>query len=243
MENERMDYATRKALVYSTADELVAAGVKPTMDLVRHKVGGSYSTLSKILGEWRRDKAQEKVVVQAAPEAVDALASRMAAEVWSAATSEAQMALAALRETLTAENTEMKQELAALIQSADALQSRVDEHDAVVTGHKRELEECNCARQQIASALQLAEANLAQREARIEELKVEVHQLRQASESLLGKRPYRATWRALGGDCFRLASPRGLMLCTNRATAERLIQWRNLRILRGDCGDTCFCVC
>lgn len=178
MENERMDYAARKSLVYATADELAASGIKPTMDMVRSKVGGSYSTLSKILGEWKREKAQEKVIQQAAPEVVTELASRMASEIWTAANSEAQLALVALRETITAENAELKQELASIIQTADVLQRQAEDHEVVLSALKRELDEANTARHDATAQLQMATANLSQRDMRIEELKSEVAELR-----------------------------------------------------------------
>lgn len=178
METERMDYAKRKALVYAAADEMAAGGKKPTMDLVRAKVGGSYSTLSKILNEWKRERAEAQVVENAAPEAITELATRLANDLWSMANKEAQLALGALKESITAENADLKRELADLIATADALQLQIESKDGELLALSGARDAEIAAKRDAQTRLDIANASLAERDDRIDELKAEISSLR-----------------------------------------------------------------
>ena len=178
MDTERIDYETRKRMFYEAADAMLVNGIKPTMDGIRQKIGGSYSTLSKIMGEWKRDKAQEKVTQDAPPEAVLSLVGRMAGELWATANAEAQLSLAALRETATAESSELKTELAGIIRTADALQEKVTGLEGAIVDLKTELAGASSALQECQAQLQIAQAQLSQRDHRLEEMKQELSQAR-----------------------------------------------------------------
>lgn len=181
MENERIDYETRKRMFYEAADAMLANGIKPTMDGVRQKIGGSYSTLSKIMTEWKRDKAQEKVVQEAPPEAILSLVGRMASELWTTANAEAQLALAALRETATAENTELKTELTGIIRTADALQEKVIGLEGTIADLKSALEGASSALQESQAQLQISQAQLVQKDLRLNEMKQELAEARDSA--------------------------------------------------------------
>lgn len=181
MENERIDYETRKRMFYEAADEMLANGIKPTMDGVRQKIGGSYSTLSKIMAEWKRDKAQEKVVHDAPPEAIVSLVGRMASELWAMANSEAQLALAALRETATAESAELKTELSGIIRTADALQEKVVGLEGEIADLRSALSAASSALHESQAQLQIAQAQLTQKDVRLDEMKKDLSEARDSA--------------------------------------------------------------
>lgn len=105
MSNERMDYESRRALVFQAATEIAETGQVPSLEAVKLKVGGgSYTTLTRALREWRKEKDRQQTAVEAPPEIVSDLAQRLAGDLWKAATAEAQMGLAAAREALNLEN-------------------------------------------------------------------------------------------------------------------------------------------
>ena len=49
--------AVTKEQILAAADQIAAAGERPTLEAVRQIVGGSYTTISPVLNEW---KARQK---------------------------------------------------------------------------------------------------------------------------------------------------------------------------------------
>ncbi len=65
MSNERMDYESRRALVFQAATEIAETGQVPSLEAVKLKVGGgSYTTLTRALREWRKEKDRQQTAVE-----------------------------------------------------------------------------------------------------------------------------------------------------------------------------------
>lgn len=92
MSNERMDYESRRALVFQAANEMADAGQVPGLEAVKQKVGGSYTTITRALREWRKERDQQQAEVDAPPEAVSELAQRLAGDLWKQELAEAKSA-------------------------------------------------------------------------------------------------------------------------------------------------------
>lgn len=108
--------------VFAAADQLFNAGDKPTMVKVKDILGGgSFSTISPLLGEWKESKRQATTIVKAPlPESVSRALSQVADQVWSAAQEESEKSVAGEREALHAASVELAEREAELL---DAIRS------------------------------------------------------------------------------------------------------------------------
>lgn len=129
--------AITTADIHAAADALVAEGKSPTLANVRKALGGgSFSTISEGMAEWReRQAAQPAPMQEPPPAAVADKFNGLLAEVWGAALGMANARLAAEREALDAARIELerdRQEAAELAEqvSADLEQTR-QERDRV----------------------------------------------------------------------------------------------------------------
>ena len=63
--------AVTKEQIFSAADDLAAAGQKPTLEAIRQRTGGSYTTISPALNEWKARQATAAAPLrEPAPQAV-----------------------------------------------------------------------------------------------------------------------------------------------------------------------------
>ena len=63
--------AVTKEQILAAADQIAAAGERPTLEAVRQIVGGSYTTISPVLNEWKaRQKEATAPLREPAPQAV-----------------------------------------------------------------------------------------------------------------------------------------------------------------------------
>ncbi|MBU2732054.1 DNA-binding protein [Acidithiobacillus ferridurans] len=119
--------ATQKA-IWAAADALVAAGERPTLAAVRQAVGGgSFTTISEAMGEWRARQSVAEPVREPAPDAVSQHAAVLASELWAQALAIARDRLQADREALEATRTEMARERAEAVELADLLAGELDQ--------------------------------------------------------------------------------------------------------------------
>lgn len=192
--------AVTKEQIFEAADQLAAAGQKPTLEAIRQITGGSYTTISPALNEWKaRQAAQATPLREPAPQAVADRLAEVGAEVWSIALELANARLAAEREALDkaradleadrAEATELADRLAAQV---DDLQSRLASIDAAEAAARGEADEL---RGQLAAAQEQAHTA----EARAAELRTELdrahHESAQARQALAEAREEAATLR------------------------------------------------
>lgn len=150
--------------VSTAADNLVANGEKPTLASVRTALGGgSYSTISPLLKQWREQQMIEKTsapIIESAPEEVTEQAKNFGDKVWQVALELANARLATEREAL--EKTRLaledeRNEAAELSDSlAEELESMTAERDQLqqdLNAQHKEL--VNSQEQAAASALEM----------------------------------------------------------------------------------------
>lgn len=163
--------------IWSAADTLDAAGQKPTLAAVRKALGGgSYTTISEGMAEWRARKPEraESLREPAPPMVTDRL-QEIGAEIWTAALEIASQRLAAEREALKATYAELQNSRQEATQLADHLATELDEC------------ECRVIALQDAESVLRAEVDglkqaMAAASASNEILNNDVEQLRRASE-------------------------------------------------------------
>lgn len=178
--SERMEYEKRKELVYEAASALLESGEAVSLEAVKARVGGSYTTLSRALKEWRREHESVKQAQEAPPENLTVLGQRYTAELWKVATTEAQLGVSALKEALAGETRQLQAELAEVLRSADGLQS-------TIASLEERLEVAVRARADAEVQAQVSSGKVQALETRVEELKAEATELkRMASENSMG---------------------------------------------------------
>ena len=114
--------------IWAAAQALTDAGERPTLVAVRKAVGGgSYTTISEAMAEWRARQEQPQARRDPAPEAIAAQAAEMAAAIWAQASALAHEKLQAERAALDAAREGMEQERAEAVDLADVLSSELDQ--------------------------------------------------------------------------------------------------------------------
>ena len=99
--------------IWAAAQALTDAGERPTLVAVRKAVGGgSYTTISEAMAEWRARQEQPQARRDPAPETIAAQAAEMAAAIWAQASALAHEKLQAERAALDAAREGMEQERA-----------------------------------------------------------------------------------------------------------------------------------
>ena len=182
MSNERMDYESRRALVFQAATEIAETGQVPSLEAVKLKVGGgSYTTLTRALREWRKEKDRQQTAVEAPPEIVSDLAQRLAGDLWKAATAEAQMGLAAAREALNLENKRLQEEMTEVLRSADLMATQMTEIQSRAEELQAKLEEASRGRSDAETQLQVQTTKVVNLEERVSELRKELADAKSAS--------------------------------------------------------------
>ena len=141
--------------VFAAADRLAAEGQKPTLESVRKITGGSYSTLSPLLREWRAAKASADVPAsEPVPGTIAARMEDVAAEVWRAALDLANGRLAEEREALEEARKQLEAERDEAVELADGLAEEVDRLKSELDAARAELDAARERAQ--ADALQIA---------------------------------------------------------------------------------------
>lgn len=185
--------------VHTAADEIVAAGERPTVERIRAHLGtGSPNTVTRWLETWWKqlgDRLQKQQAHRAMPQAPDAVTS-LAGEWWSLALEHARA---------NAED--------AISQRSAALQA---EQAALNTAKEEFRDEADLLRQQAADAAQLRELALA----RAVELERLVHQLQGQNEEL-ARQCEAAHARVTEVETQRQAAEARLQTQQDQAASER----------------------
>jgi hypothetical protein len=167
--------------VFAAADALAHEGAQPTVKLVRDRIGGSFSTITPHLADWKDERGGRSVAsVPDMPEGVTSACRSLWASAWKAG----QDAIQTERDGLSAAKREMEQEHAELAHEITDLEGKLDtalaERDALT--HKlAEEEKGRREAQEAMSKFQIENARLEERvantEKRAEELRVQVERL------------------------------------------------------------------
>lgn len=120
--------AITKEQILAVADQLDAAGQKPTLTAIRKRLGsGSYTTISEAMSEWRNRKmALAAAPREAPPAAITEHLSEFGHDVWTAALALAHGRFDAERAGFHQERQQAQGEAQEARDLADQLQSEVD---------------------------------------------------------------------------------------------------------------------
>lgn len=167
------------ARIFEIADELDAAGQNPTLATVRKALGGgSYTTISQAMNEWRAKKAaKETPIREAVPQAIAELLEHVGMEVWAQALQFANGRLAAEREALEKARQEIEAQRQEAAELADQVSAELEAARQEASSLRGQLEaERNTART-VGDTLRERERDLAVAQARTEEVNTRATQL------------------------------------------------------------------
>ncbi len=186
--------AVTKEQIFSAADDLAAAGQKPTLEAIRQITGGSYTTISPALNEWKARQATAAAPLrEPAPQAVADRLAELGSDLWTIALDLANARLAVEREGLEKARAELEADRNEATELADklagdveALQSRLASIEAAEAAARGEADEL---RGQLAAAQEqahTAEARAQEIERRAGELRTELDRAHQDADQARG---------------------------------------------------------
>lgn len=119
--------AVSKEQIWAAADQLAAEGQRPTLEAVRQITGGSFTTISPALNEWKAKQASASTPLrEAAPQAVTDRLVEVGTEIWAVALELANARLTTEREALEKARTELEADRAEATELADRLADEVE---------------------------------------------------------------------------------------------------------------------
>ena len=160
--------AITKEQVWAAAEELAAEGLRPTLEAVRQRIGGSYTTIGPALNEWKARQAEKASPVREPPPA--AVAERLA-EVWGVALDLANALLAAEREALARVRAEMEAERSEATELADRLAEQLEALQSRLAVLEASEQAARLEAGELRSRLAAAETRASELERRVEELR------------------------------------------------------------------------
>ncbi len=120
--------AVTKEQILAAAGQIAAEGQRPTLEAVRQITGGSYTTISPVLNEWKAKQASAAAPIrEPAPQAVADRLAEVGVEVWSIALELANARLASEREALEKARADLEADRVEATELADRLAGQVDE--------------------------------------------------------------------------------------------------------------------
>ena len=121
--------AITKEQIFAVADDLDAAGQNPTLANVRKQLGGgSFTTISEAMNEWRARKASQAAPIrEPAPASITEKLAELGGDLWAVALDMANNRLAAEREALEAVRQETEAARQEAAELADQLTVELDE--------------------------------------------------------------------------------------------------------------------
>lgn len=119
--------AITKNAIFKAANTIKASGSQPTLAAVRTLVGGgSFTTISEALKEWKAKNATVSDIKEAAPEAVAGQLEAFGRELWATALNSANERLATERASMEASRIELKAQHREAAELADQLAAELD---------------------------------------------------------------------------------------------------------------------
>lgn len=165
--------------IFEIADELDAAGHNPTLASVRKALGGgSYTTISQAMGEWRARKAAKETPVQeAAPQAITELLDQLGTDIWTQALQICNGRLSAEREALEKDRQAIEAQRQEAADLADQLSSELEAARQEATALSQQLEVVQSTVKGLGDQLREREQALAVAHARNDEIRNRATQL------------------------------------------------------------------
>ena len=165
--------------IFKIADELDATGQSPTLAAVRKLLGGgSYTTISQAMNEWRAKKAtKETPVREAAPQTITELLEHVGMEVWGKALQLANGRLVSEREALDTARQDLEAQRQEAADLADQVSHELETARQEVLALRKQLDAEKKAQEFLKEALRERERDLAVANVRIEEIQIRANQL------------------------------------------------------------------
>lgn len=165
--------------IFEIADELDAAGHNPTLASVRKALGGgSYTTISEAMTEWRAKKAaKETPVREAVPQSINELLEQFGAELWAQALQLSIGRLTAEREALEKDRQAIEAQRQEAADLADQLSSELEAARQEATVLRQQLEVAQSTVKGLGDQLREREQALAVAHARTDEIRNRATQL------------------------------------------------------------------
>ena len=165
--------------IFEIADELDAAGHNPTLASVRKALGGgSYTTISQAMTEWRARKAAKETPVQeAAPQAITALLEQLGSDIWTQALQLCHGRLSAEREALENDRQGIEAQRQEAADLADQLSSELEAARQEATDLRKQLDVAQSTVKGLGDELRDRERDLAVAQVRADEIKTRAAQL------------------------------------------------------------------
>ena len=135
--------AIHKEHIFEVANRLDAEGKNPTLVAIRKEIGGgSYTTISDAMTEWRVAKAAQEVSVrEPAPPALAQQVTSLGTEIWGAALDLANARLASERESLGTARAQLEAEKDEAAELADSLQVELEQEHVHAKEMKAQLDQ------------------------------------------------------------------------------------------------------
>lgn len=122
--------ATKREAVFAAADSLKAQGIRPTIENVRHITGGSYTTLTPLIKEWKDKEEAKKNDTAPVPDEISNLGDGLVHQIWSIANKDADARFAGEREVFRVRLDELRAESQEVVAAADAHLERIQHMEA-----------------------------------------------------------------------------------------------------------------
>ena len=182
--------AVTKEQILAAADQIAAAGERPTLEAVRQIVGGSYTTISPALNEWKaRQKEAAAPLREPAPQVVGERLAEVGADIWAMALGLANSRLATEREAMEKARADMEAAQAETAELADklsgeveALQSRLASIEAAELAARTEVDGLRGQLTVSQEQAHTAEARAVEIERRADELRIELDRAHQEAD-------------------------------------------------------------
>ena len=114
--------------IHRVADGIIQAGGTPTLAAVRRALGGgSFTTISEAMQEWKSSRTPPAPIRETAPESITARLSEIAGEMWDTALKTANLRLQAEREALEQVRQETEQARREAEELADQVSAELDQ--------------------------------------------------------------------------------------------------------------------
>ena len=170
---------TAASRIFEIADELDAAGHNPTLASVRKALGGgSYTTISQAMNEWRAKKAaKETPIREAAPQAITEFLDQLGMEIWAQALQLANGRLSAEREALEKARQEIEAQRQEAAELADLVSSELETARQEASSLREQLNVAQASILAVGDTLRERERDLAVAQARTEEISTRATQL------------------------------------------------------------------
>lgn len=169
---------TRKQ-VFAAADELVASNENPTLAAVRRLVGGgSYSTISAWMAEWRaQNLAQQAPIREPVPSRIADQLAEVGAVLWASALSHASSRFETERTSLAEDRDRFEERMKEALVLAEGLTQELDESRVEVAALQKQTRDLERANKELLETLDQARALASESEAVETELRTSVRNL------------------------------------------------------------------